>query len=81
MIILSNEGHADILKYGLIARNTSKTSLNDAIRIDFDVYYKSGNESIHTKPQIIVLPKREGVISFTSDSGHSYEMHVFAERE
>jgi hypothetical protein len=70
--------NAQKFKMQLLAKNDAK---NNAIEINYDLEYKNGKEEMRTNPQIIVIPNQESVIRIASDSGHSYEMKVTAERQ
>lgn len=77
----TNDAIAKELRMELVASNISQYKMNDAIRINYDIQYRNGAEKMHSKPQVIVTPHREGRINISSDSNHSYEMYVVAERE
>lgn len=64
----------------IIARNTAKSGTKDSIDMNYDVRYQDGDEKIHFKPRMIVVPKQEGRVNFSSKSGHVYELRVIAER-
>jgi hypothetical protein len=38
-------------------------------------------QKMHSNPEMILVPNQEGVIKVASDSAHSYEMKVIAERQ
>lgn len=69
------------LKLELVARNVALSQSRDAIRVNYDIQYVNGKENMHSKPQIIVMPKQEGEISFSSKSGHEYKLSVLAVRQ
>ncbi len=81
VITNTNDVGAQGLRMELVARNVSKYGRNDAIGINYDIQYSNGAEKMHSKPQVIVTPHQEGRINISSDSNHSYEMYVLAERE
>lgn len=64
------------LSMGLIASNASK----DAIKINYDVQYNNGSKDAHSKSQVIALPNQPVAISFTTASGHLYDMRLLAKR-
>lgn len=74
----SATGH--VLRIEAIATNLAKSGSEDPINMSFDVQYQDGKEKIHFKPRTIVVPHQEGKVSFSSDSGHLYELRVTAER-
>jgi hypothetical protein len=69
-----------VLKIETIATNVARSGSQDPIDMQYDVQYQDGKESIHFKPHLILAPHQEGTVSFSSDSGHSYELRVIAER-
>lgn len=75
-IIISNNSQG--LKMKLVANNDAK---NNGIDINYDIEYKNGKDEMRANPHMIVMPNQEGVIRIASDSGHSYEMKVIAERQ
>lgn len=75
-IVIAN--NAQGLKMKLVANNDAK---NNAIEINYDIEYKNGKDEMRANPQMIVMPSQEGTIRIASDSGHSYEMKVIAERQ
>lgn len=81
VITNTNDAGAQGLRMELVARNVSKYGRDDAIGINYDIQYSNGAEKMHSKPQVIVTPHQEGRINIASDSNHSYEMYVLAERE
>lgn len=74
----SATGH--VLRIETIASNMTRSGSQDPINMRFDVQYQDGKENIHFKPHLIVAPHQEGTVSFSSDSGHLYELRVIAER-
>lgn len=78
---ISTKENSEHLKVELIANDSPTEKMNDPIKIKFDVHYQKGVEDIKTKPTIIVLPNEVGIISFTTNSGHSYEMQVLVKRK
>jgi Zn-dependent protease with chaperone function len=76
-ITLSNKNGDQDIKLALIAKDNSK----DSIKINYDFQYNNGNDKMHSKPEMILVPNQEGVIRIASDSNHSYEMKVIAERQ
>lgn len=80
-ITLSNDDATQSLRVGLVVKDVEMTGIKDAIGISYDIQYKNGKESMHTQPQIVVAPHKEGVVTISSGAGHAYEMHVLAERE
>lgn len=81
VITNTNDAEAQGLRMELVARNVSQYGMNDAIGINYDIQYSNGAEKMHSKPQVVVIPHQEGRINISSDSNHSYEMYVLAERE
>jgi hypothetical protein len=75
----SATGH--VLRVEVIATNETKSGPQDPISMRYDVRYHDGKEKIHFKPQMVVLPNQEGKVSFSSESGHVYELRVIAERK
>lgn len=71
----------DGLRMKLIAKNAKTLSRNNAIEINYDLQFKNGNAEIETNPQITVTPNQETKINISSDSHHSYDMIILAERE
>lgn len=82
LIVLTNTNNAGSqgLRMELIARNAPKFVSNDAIEINYDIQYKDGQEKLHSKPQVVVAPNQENKINLSSDSSHSYELRVTADR-
>jgi beta-lactamase regulating signal transducer with metallopeptidase domain len=76
-IVLSNKDGGQGLRIELIAKDVAKHN----IRINYDIQYTNGEEKMHSKPEVVVIPNQEGIIRIASDSGHLYEMKVIAERE
>lgn len=74
----SAAGH--VLRIETIASNVSESGSQDPINLRYDVQYQDGNEKIHFKPRMVLLPHQEGAVSFSSESGHVYELRVVAER-
>lgn len=81
VITNTNDAGAQGLRMELVARNVSKHGMNDPIGINYDIQYSNGAEKMHSKPQVVVTPHQEGRVNISSDSNHSYEMDVLAERE
>jgi hypothetical protein len=81
VITNTNKDQSQGLRMELVARDIATRGGNDAIRINYDINFKNGKVNTHFKPEIVVIPNQEGSISISSDSGHSYEMSVVAERE
>ena len=75
---LSMSGNS--LKLELIPRDVLSRS-NDAIGVNYDIQYQNGKEKLHSKNQIVVKPKQESTIRFSSTSGHAYEFRIVAERQ
>lgn len=65
------------LKMTLIEKAISK----DSIRINYDIQYTNDDEKMHSKPEMILVPNKEGVIRIASDSNHTFEMKVVVERQ
>lgn len=80
-IIISNKSVSEDLRMEVIARDAAMPGSKDAIGMNFDVQYKNGNEKMHSKPELLLLPNQEGRIRISSESGHVYEMYVLAVRE
>lgn len=74
---MSMSGHN--LKLELIARDMAGSGKNDGIRINYNIQYLNGKEKMHSKPQFILTPNQEGIITI-SEAGHTYEIHVLANR-
>jgi bla regulator protein blaR1 len=83
LIIITNTNNAGAqgLRMELVANDVATSSMKKAIGIHYDIQFKNGKEVIHSKPYVIVTPHQEGRIKFSSDSAHSLEMHVLAEKE
>lgn len=79
-IVITNTNHtgAQGLRLKLIAKDVEKS---DAIAINYDIEFKNDKESMHSKPQMIVTPHHQGTLTIASDSGHTFEMRVIAERQ
>jgi len=82
LIVLTNTNNTGSqgLRIELTAMNKTTLGLSDAIIINYDIQYKEGREKLHSRPQVVVLPHHESKISLSSDSAHSYEMDIIAER-
>jgi beta-lactamase regulating signal transducer with metallopeptidase domain len=74
-IQISDKGVA--LKIALIAKDAAK----DNIRVNYDIQYTNGDEKMHSKPEMVLVPNQEGVIRIASDSNHIFEMKVVVERK
>jgi len=70
-IFVSDKSGMSSLKIQLIARERSE----NAITIKFDIQYKNGNTHIETKPELVLAPEHEGVITL-SNAQHPYEIRV-----
>ncbi len=77
----TNDADAQGLRIELVARNDSQHGMNDPIRINYDIQYSNGAEKMHSNPQVVVMPHQQGRINISSDSKHSYDMYILAERE
>jgi hypothetical protein len=75
-IVLANNTQG--LKMKLVANNNAK---NNAIEINYDIEYKNDKDEMRANPHMIIMPNQEGTIRIASDSGHSYEMKVIAEKQ
>lgn len=75
---INMSGHS--IKLELMANNFTSTS-NDAIRVNYGIKYQDGDNSLHEKDEVVVMPKQESIIHFPSQSGHDYEFHIIAERK
>lgn len=74
-IHISDKGVA--LKIALIAKNVAK----DNIKVNYDIQYTNGDEKMHSKPEMILVPNQESIIRIASDSNHIFEMKVVVERQ
>ena len=75
-IVIANNTQG--LKMKLVSNNDAKSN---AIEINYDIEYKNGKDEMRANPHMIVMPNQEGTIRIASDSGHSYEMKVIAEKQ
>lgn len=80
VIVITNDAATQGLRMELVARNVSQFGMNNTIGINYDIQYSNGAEKMHSKPQVVVAPHQEGRINF-SDSNHTCEIYVLAERE
>ena len=65
------------LKLTLIAEDIAKEN----IKVNYDIQYNDGNNTMYVKPVMILIPNQEGIIHIVSDTNHSYDMKVIAERK
>ena len=75
---ITTSGHR--IKIEIIASNMAMSRSNGPINMSYDVQYQDGKEEIHFNPHMVVQPSQEGTVSFSSESGHVYELRVIAER-
>jgi len=76
-IVLSGTDGGQGLGIESVAKDLSK----DNIEISYDIQYTDGEEKMHFKPKLVVTPNQEATMRIASDSDHSYEMKVIAERQ
>lgn len=79
-IDFSEQKNKEFLKMELIARDEPKTDHTNSIKINFDIVYKLGNENMHSKPRLVVLPGQMAIVKFKTESGHIFELQVIAAR-
>jgi hypothetical protein len=77
----SDEGR-DYLKIEMLANDVTTPEVPDAIGLSYDFTYKyaAGGIDAHEKFQVLLKPKKEGMISFVGKDGHNYEMRIIIER-
>jgi len=80
-IEIGNKDRSQDLRIKLVSKDATMSGIKNAISISYDIRYQNGEEKMHSKPQIIIAPGQEGRVSLSSDSGHTYEMRVVAERD
>ncbi len=80
-VTITQDGDSDSwMKMKLVASDVSMPKAENMIGLNFDIDYRSGGRTGHAAPQLIVMPKEDGIVQLSGDNGQVFELRIHAER-
>jgi hypothetical protein len=78
--IIQDGGKDSWIKMKIVASDVSMPDAENMIGLNFDIQYRSRGRTDHAAPQLILMPKKEGIIQVSGDNGQVFELRIQAER-